>query len=598
MPIRRTRIFIDYATIASILVLVVMVATLTSSIRHIWDSWRWVIHTREVLEHVQMTISFVHEADFLQKSVLLDKNAEDRAALDRTLHAIPQSVQKLQGLTRDNPRQQDALQAYRQTLDRHTLALQAALAAPADAGQQTLDERRMAAATRATILKQAGGLRAEEERLLGVRETQLRNDQIRVIVAVSVVAALSIALLVLVRWLAWRDAVILIDERARLDATLRSIGEAVVAVDLDGRVRFMNPVAEKFLGTSEADAAGRLFEDVFRSGRNAAADGQVGSIYRLVISTGTPRFNVELYAPSAAGADANAEHDWIAGCYPVLIDDRPRGAVISAMDITRLKDAQRKLNEANQTLEQRVLERTEALAETNLELHAFAHTVAHDLRAPLRNIQGFASALLEDETPRLSPTGRMFLQRIDGGVGRLDRLISDLLDYSKLTRGDLPQGPVDLERAVQLALTDLEAQVGASGARVEVASPLPAVLGNEALLVQVFNNLIGNAIKFVAPGVTPRVLVRAHASEDRIRVEVADNGIGIAPADRDRVFGVFERLHGQERYPGTGIGLAIVHKAADWMGGSVHMEEAPGGGAMAVLSLRPLHGRQAAPNVS
>lgn len=594
MPIRRTRIFIDYATIASILVLVVMVATLTSSIRHIWDSWRWVIHTREVLEHVQKTISFVHEADFLQKSVLLDDNAEDRADLDRTLHAIPQAVQKLQGLTRDNPRQQDALQAYRQTLDRHTLALRAALTDPADTGQQTLEERRAAAATRTTILKQAAGLRAEEERLLGFRETQLRNDQIRVISAVSVVAALSIALLVLVRWLAWRDAVILIDERARLDATLRSIGEAVVAVDLDGRVRFMNPVAEKFLGMSEADAAGRLFEDVFRIGQNAAADGQVGSIYRLVISTGTPRFNVELHAPSAAGA--NAEHDWIAGCYPVLIDDRPRGAVISAMDITRLKDAQRKLNEANQTLEQRVLERTEALAETNLELHAFAHTVAHDLRAPLRNIQGFASALLEDETPRLSPTGRMFLQRIDGGVGRLDRLISDLLDYSKLTRGELPQGPVDLERAVQLALADLEAQIGASGARIEVALPLPAVLGNEALLVQVFNNLIGNAIKFVAPGVTPRVVLRAHASADRVRIEVADNGIGILPADRDRVFGVFERLHGQERYPGTGIGLAIVHKAVDWMGGSVHIEEAPGGGSMAVLLLRPLPGEQAAPH--
>lgn len=594
MPIRRTRIFIDYATIASILVLVVMVATLTTSIRHIWDSWRWVIHTREVLEHVQKTISFVHEADFLQRSVLLEDNAEDRAALDRTLHAIPQAVQTLQGLTRDNPRQQDALQAYRQTLDQHARALQAALADPADAGQQTLDERRVAAATRTTILQRAAGLRAEEERLLGVRETQLRNDQIRVIVAVSVVAALSIALLVLVRWLAWRDAVILIDERARLDATLRSIGEAVVAVDLDGRVRFMNPVAEKFLGMSEADAAGRLFEDVFRIGQNAAANGQVGAIYRLVIATGTPRFNVELHAPSATGPDA--EHDWIAGCYPVLIDDRPRGAVISAMDITRLKDAQRKLHEANQTLEQRVLERTEALAETNLELHAFAHTVAHDLRAPLRNIQGFASALMEDETPRLSPTGRLFLERIDGGVGRLDRLISDLLDYSKLTRGELPQGPVELERAVQLALTDLDAQITASGARIEMAAPLPAVLGNEALLVQVFNNLIGNALKFVAPGVVPHVLVRAVASENRIRIEVADNGIGIAPADRDRVFGVFERLHGQERYPGTGIGLAIVHKAADWMGGSVHMEDAPGGGAMAVLSLKPPPAQQGTPH--
>jgi PAS domain S-box-containing protein len=592
MPIRRTRLFIDYATAASILVLVVTLGTLTSSIRHIWDSWRWVIHTREVLEHVQKTISFVHEADFLQRSVLLEDNAEDRAALGRTLNAVPQAVQTLQRLTRDNPRQQHALLDYRQTLNKHALALQAALAGPADADHQTLEERQIAASERATILRQAAGLRAEEERLLGLREMQLRNDQMRVIIAVSGVAALSIALLVLVRWLAWRDAVILIDERAQLDATLRSIGEAVVAVDLDGRVRFMNPVAEQLLGVSEADAAGLRFEDVFHIGPDSAANMQVGSIYRLVISTGTPRFNVELHATSAAGADV--QHDWVAGCYPVLIDDRPRGAVISAMDITRLKDAQRKLSEANQTLEQRVLERTEALAETNLELHAFAHTVAHDLRAPLRNIQGFASALMEDETPRLSPTGRLFVQRIDGGVGRLDRLITDLLDYSKLTRGELPQGPVGLERAVQLALADLETQIGASGARIDVASPLPVVLGNEALLVQVFGNLIGNAIKFVAAGVVPHVLVRAHASDNRIRLEVVDNGIGIAPADRDRVFSVFERLHGQERYPGTGIGLAIVRKAADWMGGSVHMEDAPGGGAMAVLSLRPPPGKHAA----
>ena len=113
------------------------------------------------------------------------------------------------------------------------------------------------------------------------------------------------------------------------------------------------------------------------------------------------------------------------------------------------------------------------------------------------------------------------------------------------------------------------------------------MLGNESLLVQVFDNLIGNAIKFVAPGVVPHVRIRAHEAQGRIRVEIADNGIGIAPEDRDRVFGVFERLHGQERYPGTGIGLAIVRKATDWMGGSVKMTDGADGGTIAVLSLRP-----------
>jgi signal transduction histidine kinase len=585
MPVRRTRLYVDYATAASILVLVVAVATLIVSVRHIWESWRWVIHTREVLERVQETVSLVHEADFLHKSILLDNQAEDRADLDRTLGAIPQSVRTLQTLTSDNPRQQQALLAYRRLLDEHARTLRATLARDMAAASRAPAQRQAASALRSAILGQAAGLRAEEERLLGIREEQVRSDQMRVVGAVAAVAGLSIALLVLVRWLAWRDTLILADERARLDATLRSIGDAVLAVDSRGRVRFMNPVAEQLIGLSEAEATGRPFEDIFRLDA-APADLQIGSIFRLVMSTGAPRFNVELHGSLPAQPDAR--QDWIAGCYPVLIRDRPSGAVIAAADVTRLKEAQRELNEANRTLERRVLERTEALAEANLELHAFAHTVAHDLRAPLRNIQGFAAALLEDETPRLSATGRTFLERIEGGVGRLDRLITDLLDYSKLTRGELPQGPVELGRAVHLALLDLEAQIVSSGARIEVAQPLPAVLGNEALLVQVLGNLIGNAIKFVAPGVAPRVRLRLRAADaqEGVRLEVADNGIGIAPADRERVFGVFERLHGQERYPGTGIGLATVHKAMAWMGGSVHIEDAPAGGTVVVLSLR------------
>lgn len=588
MPIRRTRLYVDYATIASVLVLVFALGTLVSSVRLIWDSWRWVIHTREVLEHIQSTVSQVHHADFLQKSILLDNEAEDRAALARTLDTLPQAVRTLERLTSDNPQQQQALRTYGRLLDTHAHALQDVLTQGANGAQASAGDRQAASAMRAAILRQAAGLRAEEERLLRMRELQVRENQVRVVVAVGAVACLSIALLILVRWLAWRDAVIILDERAQLDATLRSIGEAVVAVDLEGRVRFMNPVAEALLGLSEAAAAGRPFEDVFRVGNASAADLQIGSMYRRVISTGAPRFNLELHGTGATGSDA--PQDWIAGCYPVLIDNHPRGAVISAMDITRLKEAQRSLNEANQTLEQRVQERTEALAETNLELHAFAHTVAHDLRAPLRNIQGFASALIEDEMPRLSATGRMFIERIDGGVARLDRLITDLLSYSKLTRGELQQGPVPLERAIQLALQDLEAQIQASGARIDMDAPLPTVLGNEALLVQVFDNLIGNAVKFVAPGVVPRVRIRAYTVQEypqgSLQVEIEDNGIGIAPADRDRVFTVFERLHGHERYPGTGIGLAIVRKAMDWMEGSVHIADAPDGGTVAILALK------------
>jgi signal transduction histidine kinase len=219
-------------------------------------------------------------------------------------------------------------------------------------------------------------------------------------------------------------------------------------------------------------------------------------------------------------------------------------------------------------------------------LRAFAHTVAHDLRAPLRNIQGFADALIVDESPRLSGTGRRFLERIADGVARLDRMTTDLLDYSKLSRGELRQGSVDLGRVVQLALQDLDNQVAAVRASVEVAQPLPEVLAHEALLVQVFDNLIGNALKFVAPGTAPHVRIRAREIDEWVEVEVTDNGIGIAPSERERVFGVFERLHGQEGYPGTGIGLAIVRRALERMGASARISDAPDGGTMFIVRLR------------
>jgi signal transduction histidine kinase/PAS domain-containing protein len=586
MPLRRTRQYADYATAASVLILLLALFPLAGSVRHIWDSWRWVIHTREVLERVQVTVSLVHEAESLQKSVLIAHDAGDRAAFDRTLDTIPQALESLQRLTRDNPSQQQALLAYRNLLDEHARALRSVLARHADEATLLPQEWRSQAAMRAAILRQAAALRAEEERLLALREDQVRADQMRVVAAVAVVAGLAIALIVLLRWIARRDAAILLDERARLDAILRSIGDAVIAVDSSERVRFMNPVAEQLIGLSEAEAEGRAFDEVFRFNGGAQDQGaKIGALLRLAMDTNAPRTNVELRGTFHGRPEAR--QDLIVGCYPVLVDGRPGGAVVAGVDVTALKEAQRGLNEANQRLEQRVQERTEALAEANLELRAFAHTVAHDLRAPLRNIHGFADALIEDEAARLSGTGRRFLERIADGVGRLDRMTTDLLDYSKLSRGELRAGSVELERVVQLALQDLDGQAAAIHARVEVERPLPAVLGHEALLVQVFDNLVGNALKFVAPGTVPHVRIRARDTGEWVEVEVADNGIGIAPSERERVFGVFERLHGQEGYPGSGIGLAIVRRALERMGGSIRIVDAADGGTAFVVSLKP-----------
>jgi signal transduction histidine kinase len=266
------------------------------------------------------------------------------------------------------------------------------------------------------------------------------------------------------------------------------------------------------------------------------------------------------------------ERDWILSCQRMIVRGKPAGVVIGALEVTELKQAQRHLSEANLLLERRVQERTGQVAEANIELRAFAHTVAHDLRAPLRNVEAYSDALLEDETPRLSEQGRGFLVRIGEAARRMDGLITDLLTYSQLSRIELHLQTVDLERVARLALADLETQIARSQAQIELASPLPQVHGNEAMLVQIFENLVGNAIKFVAPGVTPVVRIHGHAEGEVAHVWIADNGIGIPAQQRDRVFGVFERLHGEEAYPGTGIGLAIVKKGVERLGGEVRVE--------------------------
>jgi signal transduction histidine kinase len=284
----------------------------------------------------------------------------------------------------------------------------------------------------------------------------------------------------------------------------------------------------------------------------------------------------------------DAVRDWILSCQPMLVNGQPSGVVLGALEVTELKQAQRHLSEANALLERRIEERTERLEEANTELRAFARTVAHDLRAPLRNVEAYTDALLEDESARLSGQGRSFLARIGDAARRMDQLITDLLSYSQLSRAELPLQTVDLARVVGRALRDMEAQIAGSRARVDVVPPLPMVLGNESVLVQVFENLIGNAIKFVAPGVTPDIRIHGSADGGMAQVWVADNGIGIPPEQRDRVFGVFERLHGEEAYPGTGIGLAIVRKGMERLGGSVTVEPASAG---AVFRLRfPLQG--------
>lgn len=239
-------------------------------------------------------------------------------------------------------------------------------------------------------------------------------------------------------------------------------------------------------------------------------------------------------------------------------------------------------------LEQRVAERTAALNESNADMQAFTYSVSHDLREPVRVLQGFAQILLEDYADELDPIAQDFIKRILTNAQRMERLLRDLLAYSRLNRNELSPKPISLSNVMADVLTQLEVQIQEQQAIVTVDEPLLPVVGHYTTLVQVVTNLLSNAIKFVAPGVQPSVRIWTQKRNEWVRLWVEDNGIGVEPKYQERIFKVFERLHAEEVYPGTGIGLAIARRGIERMGGQVGIESTASQGSRFWIELPAL----------
>ena len=266
------------------------------------------------------------------------------------------------------------------------------------------------------------------------------------------------------------------------------------------------------------------------------------------------------------------------------------GIRTTLLDITARRHAEEEIRRLNAELEERVRRRTAELQRSNEDLQQFAYVVSHDLQEPLRAISGYTSLIDKRYKNRLDSDADEFIDFIVEGVERMQRLITDLLEFSRVGSRDARVfGPVDLGTVLETALLNLQRSIDESGARIERAGVLPEVLGDEQRLTQLLQNLVGNAIKYRASQ-APMIRVGAEPDKDGHWIcSVSDNGIGFDMKHAERIFGVFRRLHGAQ-YPGTGIGLAIAKRIVEFHGGRMWAVSKPGEGSTFFFSLQGANG--------
>jgi PAS domain S-box-containing protein len=253
-------------------------------------------------------------------------------------------------------------------------------------------------------------------------------------------------------------------------------------------------------------------------------------------------------------------------------------------DITELKEAEHKVTELNRDLERRVDERTAQLEAANKELEAFSYSVSHDLRTPLRAIDGFSHILLEDYAGKLDDEGKRLLNVVRNSTSRMGQLIDDILQFSRSGRLEMTLSEIDMKQLAQEVYAELQPSAADSKLQLEIES-IPPARGDRSMMRQVLVNLLSNSIKFSRTSEIPKVLVGASVNEDETIYFVKDNGVGFDMRYVDKLFGVFQRLHSVNEFEGTGIGLAIVKRIVNRHGGRVWAEGKVNEGATIYFAL-------------
>jgi PAS domain S-box-containing protein len=354
----------------------------------------------------------------------------------------------------------------------------------------------------------------------------------------------------------------------RYEMILNSAGEGICGLDVDGKATFVNPTVAKLTGWPIDELVGKTEQEIFVS--NGQKTDDLSLDQRVLYRKDGTRFPVEFVKT------------------PINENGRVVGSVVVFKDITERKQVQ-------DSLAQKAAE----LARSNSELEQFAFVASHDLQEPLRKIQAFGDRLKVKCEPIQAPDIQDYLDRMQSAAARMRNLINDLLAFSRVIRSSEPFVPVDLAVVTKEVLGDLEVRIEKSGAKVEIDN-LPTIDADPMQMRQLMLNLLSNALKFQLPDAKPLIRISATTStplsrEPQCEIRVEDNGIGFDEKYMDKIFAVFQRLHGRTEFEGTGVGLAVCRRIVDRHHGAITAKSQPGKGATFIVTL-PI--KQAAPQAN
>jgi signal transduction histidine kinase/HAMP domain-containing protein len=374
-----------------------------------------------------------------------------------------------------------------------------------------------------------------------------------------------------------------------LQSILDNMGEGLSVCDSAGKFLIWNPAASRILGQGAIEGGPDTWSRQY--GLYGPGGRQLLAPHDLPLARamrGESVDDLEIYLRPRDEGRAR----WISATAHPLRDEEGeiRGGIAVFRDITERKAGEEELRALNATLELRIAERTAALEEraaelkrSNEELEAFAYVASHDLQEPLRAMASYAQLLKRQIDGRLGEDANVYLGHLLEGAGRMRLLINALLDYSRVGRKPLELRPTRVDAVLDAALTDLAPSIAECGAEVR-RGEMPVLLADPVQLGQLLRNLIGNAIRFRRDDVRPEIEISAELAGDQWRFAIRDNGMGIDAKHYDRIFIIFQRLHGRER-AGTGIGLAVCKKIVERHGGQIWVESQPGHGSTFYFTL-------------